>query len=446
MTDKLPSHEKTPGPSRRLEVFALALAAVLAALAVRSQMGAEQLPPWLLPVDDAYIFIRYAEQAADGHPWQWNTGETSTGATDPAFTALLVPGQWIFSDLAGWSIWSSLVGLGALVGLSLAAASLTRTLLPDAGWWPMAAGMAVIGGGPFAYFSIGGMDNAFAAAMLLGALAAFLSSEGRRGLVWIACLPWVRPDYAVVVAIAAIWILFKGRVQGQGPGARSSRVLRSVLLFVPGLLLMALNFGLTGHASPGGALAKSVFSDPFQRPQAALAAVTSQFTDHLLPVYLGLRPTVLPPPVGWLAVSVVIWVLTMVIRRIRHTRHLHSETIDDSASRLLLPVLVWLGLASVAVTSGYLWWQRLRHHHPGLALAWVFAFVGLAMWLQRRSKPRRSMAVASRLTAGPLVVVLGLLPWIGLVDCEGPSSGSLAQVREQVGLEPVSVDGLALGG
>lgn len=396
--------------TRRLEILVLGLAAVLAALAVRSQVS--DVPSWLLPVDDAYIFIRYAQQAADGMPLQWNSGEPSTGATNLAFAALLVPGQWLFDDLVGWSYASIFVGLLCLAALGLAAASLVRALLSKAidasrrRVWALAAGLAVIGGGPFAYFSVGGMDNAFSAAMLLGALARIVSSGGRKGLLWIACLPWVRPDYAVVVGVVALWRLAHDRA------AWPRRLARSALLFAPGLLLMAMNLVLTEHASPGGALAKSVFSDPFQTPAAALVVLWRQLTETLLPVYVGLKPTILPPPVGLLAVAVVSWVLILAIRRTGGDEAVDAapdappDESADEARRLLLPVLVWLALASVAITSGYLWWQRLRHHHPALALAWVLAFVGVATWLRRR-----------RLAPHAAVVLcLGLLPWIGLVE------------------------------
>lgn len=407
-------------------VLVLGLAAVLAALAVRSQV--RDVPPWLLPVDDAYIFMRYAQQAAHGMPFQWNAGEPSTGATDPVFTLLLVPGQAFFGDLVGWSKWSSFVGLLSLAGLGLAAASLMRALLaPDTPGgsstraWPLAAGLAVIGGGPFAYFSLGGMDNAFASAMLLGALARVVSSDGQKGLVWIALLPWVRPDYAVVVGVTALWLLVCPK---QPPPAWPRRLVTSTLLFVPGLALIGINLALTGHASPGGALAKSVFSDPFQTPSAALAAVARQLTENLVPVYLGLKPTILPPPVGLLAVAAVVWVLVGVRRGATEEAdgetdgnpgsEMGSDTDSDTdrvtAHRMLLPVLVWLALALVATTSGYLWWQRLRHHHPGLALAWVFALVVLASWFGRRSggAPRGLRPI--------IVLCLGLLPWIGLVE------------------------------
>lgn len=390
------------GPSHRVELLVLVLAAVVAALAVRSQMSRQEVPPWLLPVDDAYIFIRYAEQAAEGRPLQWNVGERSTGATDPAFTLLLIPGQWLFDDLAGWSYWSSFVGLLSLAGLGLAATSLTRALRPNAGWWPLAAGLAVIGGGPFAYFSVGGMDNAFAGAMLLGALARFVSSDGRRGRIWISCLPWVRPDYAVVVGVTGLWTLV------HDAGSRMRRLGSFTALFVPGLVLMTLNHMATGHASPGGALAKSVFSEPFQTAGKASAAVARQFLEQILPVYVGLRPTVLPPPVGLLTVLVVVWVIGHTVRA--------SSRRD--VRRLMLPAWIWLALAAVATTSGFLWWQRLRHHHPGLALAWILAFAGLSSWAMGRRVRR------PHLLAGPLVVVLGLTPWIGLAEVSSDYAAS----------------------
>src|ERR1700728_2401841 len=117
----MPERPAAAGSPRRLRLLeaALLLAATLlfwrattlpVELAARAGVAAAP-PAWLLPLDDAYIFVRYAQQAARGLPWQWNRGELSTGASSALFPWLLVPVHWWSRDLAAWSRWSRLVGV-----------------------------------------------------------------------------------------------------------------------------------------------------------------------------------------------------------------------------------------------------------------------------------------------------------------------------------------------
>ena len=55
-------------------------------LTAASGLGGAGPPPWLLPLDDAYIFIRFAQQVSRGRGLRW-TDELSSGVTSPAFLA-----------------------------------------------------------------------------------------------------------------------------------------------------------------------------------------------------------------------------------------------------------------------------------------------------------------------------------------------------------------------
>ena len=102
--------------------------------------AADEPPSWLLPLDDAYIFIRFAQQVARGRSLRW-ADELSSGATSPAYLALVLPGQWLTDGLPGWSRWSWWVGLVTLWGLGLACARLFRAFGAPRPW-PLVAGLA----------------------------------------------------------------------------------------------------------------------------------------------------------------------------------------------------------------------------------------------------------------------------------------------------------------
>ena len=44
-----------------------------------------------LVFDDSYIHLQYAKSIFEGHPWQYNIGEPSTGSTSPLWAIVLVP-------------------------------------------------------------------------------------------------------------------------------------------------------------------------------------------------------------------------------------------------------------------------------------------------------------------------------------------------------------------
>ncbi len=336
-------------------------------------------PAWLLPLDDAYIFIRYAQQIARGRPMQWSDGERSTGASSWLYPWLLVPGHWLFDGLEGWSRWSSWVGLVSLWGLGLAAARLLRGAgLPRP--WPTAAGLALVWCGPIGWVSIAGMDSALGAAAVVLACALWseTSAPGRSRpralglLLLIASLPLLRPDFAVLVGIAAIAILLGG---GPPPVPRWS----ALLLPVPGLLNALLNWWVSGALAPGGVIAKSSLSSPYLGPGEMAEVLGTFFSRALLPVYLGLRPAILPPPIGWLAVlsaaAVIVAGLGYPLPWLGRRSALVAR-----ALRALLPLAVcWLALFAVAPLSGFLIWQHYRHHHSALACAWLLALSGLVL-------------------------------------------------------------------
>src|ERR1700680_4119000 len=148
-------------------------------LELAARAGVAGAPPgWLLPLDDAYIFVRYAQQAARGRPWQWNTGEPSTGASSVLWPWLLVPPHWVSGELGVWSRWSRWLGVASIWALGLAAARALRAARV-AGAWPLAGGLCLVWSGPIGFGATAGMESAANAALLV--LACSLWMESLRG-------------------------------------------------------------------------------------------------------------------------------------------------------------------------------------------------------------------------------------------------------------------------
>jgi hypothetical protein len=458
---------------RGLEAALLLAAAVLFGevcslpleLAARARVAGAP-PGWLLPLDDAYIFVRYAQQAARGLPWQWNSGEPSTGSSSALWPWLLVPPHWMSGDLAVWSRWSRWIGVASLWALGLAAVRALRAArAPEP--WPLAGGLCLVWSGPVGFGSTAGMESAFNAALVVLACALWMESlDGARpaGAAWrsvrvwallvIAALPFARPENGALTLLAALALLGGSRL----PWPRWT----GAAVLGPGLLLAWCNWRLTGSFAPAGALAKSWLYIPFLPLGARVMSYLAVLRRGLLPVYLGAKPTALWPPIGLLAAATAAAAVYSIVVVTSGRRPVNPPAPPDSlpalaetagshpggaggagdapspslrgsfvlrASRAeaaspalvalarLAPLAVaWLALAALAPLSILLLWQEMRHHHAGLALAWVLAFAGAGLASEalaaRRRQRQASPAGAnglSRWRAAPLAVPLLLV-------------------------------------
>jgi hypothetical protein len=389
-------------------------------VALAGRVGVAAAPPgWMLALDDAYIFVRYAQQAARGRPWQWNTGELSTGATSTLWTLLLLPPHWISGKLAVWSSWSRWMGVASLWALGLTAVRALRVARLPAPW-PLVGGLCLVWSGPVGFGAVAGMESAGNAALLV--LAAALWTESlwgpgtapawRGARVWApvatALLPLARPENGALTLLAALAMLVRGdagRRSGgdegdEGDGARSAGRLPwprwcGVAVLIPGMTLALCDWLATGSFTPAGAVAKSWLYLPFQPLGARLAIYLSRLARALAPTYLGMMGAVLWPPVGLLAVGTVAAALWAAVAG-RAARGAPAVPRAVAPSGVLAPFAVlaplavtWLVLAALAPLSGLLLWEQMRHHHSGLALAWVLAVAGTGLACEALAARRR---------------------------------------------------------
>jgi hypothetical protein len=406
------------------------------ALARRAGVAAAP-PPWLLALDDAYIFVRYAQQAARGRPWQWNDGELSTGASSTLWTVLLVPPHWISGRLAFWSLWSRWLGVASLWALGLAAVRALRVArLPPP--WPLVGGLCLVWSGPVGFGAVAGMESAANAALLLLAAALWMESlwgpgsapawrAARVGApVVTALLPLARPENGALTFLAALAMLVwggAGRRSGGpegGNGARSAGRLPwpswcGAAVLMPGIALASCDWLATGALAPAGALAKSWMYLPFQTLGARLTRYLARLAGVLAPTYLGIAGPMLWPPVGVLAVGTVAAALWAAAASRLSARGAAAVPRALVPFTVLAPLAVtWLGLAALAPLSGLLLWEQMRHHHSGLAVAWVLAVAGAGLACEALAARRRERGTgeprrASRLRWAPLALPLLLM-------------------------------------
>jgi hypothetical protein len=192
------------------------------------------------PLDDAFIYFRYAHNLAEGHGLVYNLGERVEGLTNLLWTLLLAGGIRLgFSapetghvvDLAG--------GVAAL----LAAFAFARAVLPASRAW--VAGFApalLLAGASFTFWSTAGLGTTLFVACVSGALAA--QASGRMGLATLTLLlaTLTRPEGVLTAAVIFGFHLVWRRREGW-------HAWRQPALYALGVLLLT-GFRLAYYGSP----------------------------------------------------------------------------------------------------------------------------------------------------------------------------------------------------
>ncbi len=180
-----------------------------------------RLLTWQHTMDDAYMFVRYADHVIHNGCLCWNVpGQPTYGLTAPAYLALVIPIRLLVPDAPGVAIIAS-----SLVGGALAMALLAVLLAKYVGASSVAGarrlltlfvlGSLLIGSYPLAFHFTSGMDTTFALAALTALMIGHRQNEQRPGRVLTLALGlasglifFVRPDLVIYsVSIAAVGVV-----------------------------------------------------------------------------------------------------------------------------------------------------------------------------------------------------------------------------------------------
>lgn len=153
------------GDKKPILLFVLSLA--IFAYAIVRRLGVE------LP-DDAAFFLRYAENAAQGHFWVWNIGESPVwGASAPLFPLLLILPIKLGAPPVATIIWTS-------VGLSSVALAATAMLISRRFGYLAACSFVVLAAldTPTMFFAGSGLETPLTFALLAFALFVLIEMRG----------------------------------------------------------------------------------------------------------------------------------------------------------------------------------------------------------------------------------------------------------------------------
>lgn len=217
------------------------------------------------PVDDSFIYIRYAEQFAAGHPLVYQDGERATsGATSLPWTALLAIGALLGFKGKAALVFAMILGGASLAFAARAAGDAERIILEKEGE-PLAAGVPlatifVLLSGPLQWGAWSGMEIAFFAAIFAGAFRAWSRDDGRMTggvAAWLAVLAVTRPEGALCAGLAAVLAGTRAARERDGKELARAAIPIAFAASIP-LLLLAM----TGDARSSGFLSKSLFAAP----------------------------------------------------------------------------------------------------------------------------------------------------------------------------------------
>lgn len=215
----------TPAPNRRASHsdtrrrIIVAIPILLALLHVALALAAGARPV----CDDAFIFVRYADNAVAGEGLVFNPGERVEGFTSPLWVALATALAWM-----GMGGVASLQSFGILA--FAAASGMTARLADRLGAPPllsMTAGCTVAASASLIRHALSGMETAAFALAIVGALGAVVR-EYQNGRVcgfgsglWMTAATLVRPEGfgVAVVAWTVSWALLPApdrRIKGSG--------------------------------------------------------------------------------------------------------------------------------------------------------------------------------------------------------------------------------------
>jgi hypothetical protein len=356
-------------------------------------------------VVDLYLIAQYAKAWAEGHPFQYNSGEApSTGATSFLWTIVL--GLAHFLGAHGEGLIAAAIALGAACFvLSVVLAERLGRVLggPREG---VLAGLLVTLGGPVVWGFLYGSDTAPFMLLSLWLFERLVVGSMRGAVVAASLLALARPEgliVAVVLAVRALWLR-----------PRSERVPWCVPLAI-GIGLVFLSRALTGYWMSTSGTDKSLLSNYGLIGTTAL--VSEYATEVIRGILLGLYPGGVPIGItrGWASHFFVPLGLVLAILG---WHAVPAERKEAAATWAVVLVVVGL-LVLPNIFLGVHFHRYLMWAFPSLHVMIAVGVGALARGSGDAARERVFRGIAA------LAVVLGLFSTLRMAAVYGENAGEI---------------------
>ncbi|WP_394842497.1 hypothetical protein LZC95_36185 [Pendulispora brunnea] len=383
------------GYDRALYVLWAAVCTLLSARTFYGYMLKQTSGEWSAPLDDVFIHFDYARSTAEGHPFEWATGNGySSGNTSLSYPFVLALGYLFGFHGERLMIWAAIVAAVSVFGVLLAArgfflrnAARASTALGGAtGAWMRIASFLL----PPLFLAIGSLDwslwSGMEVAFFLGTwacgLVAFFDLDAaenaqRARRAWLlglagAGIVFTRPEGAGTVAafgLVAAWpLLLRHGWRGWKPIA--GLLLRAGLPAVFILVVQTVaNRYFTGEYSANGAIVKLAANNPF-------LTRTEKINDYVFNLNYAIFRNLEYHFTDLPAIGFLLPTLGLATLAFRETRRY--------GVLIWLQIALWLGLTAF---NGQVRWQNERYTMPAVAWLLIAAALGASALVRRRTKP-----------------------------------------------------------
>lgn len=383
------------GEAIALGTIGAASAAVVALFLLREQAAVNVLG---MPLDDAWIHFRIAQNLATGQGFSFNPSEPTSASTSPLWTALLavaylITGQFVVPAIV-LGVFFHLVSNVAVYYLAMAVKPDRRLALT--------AAVLVAITGRWVWSSLSGMETTFFTALTMWGLLLYARHGAGRvalalGASLLALAALARPGGFVLLGLVIAWSLLSSALGSFSLASLVLRVRRSNVMLPLLALLAAVVLRLTYTVSTGG----GVFGNTFMA-QSLPQGVTGYTGPRFLPDFWYLRSAVLSLRTDdfllglLIPLGIVLW-----IRLARQDRNVRSLVV------LCLLWFVALPLFNSVVAP------NLRHHErylmpliPWTVLFGTFGIAGLVEFTVSDRWRARIPWIRASVTAAALFAVV----------------------------------------
>lgn len=247
-------------------IFAVALSLTVSTLYLSTGAQTSSGEP-VLPLDDAYIHLQYAWQAAHGQFLQYNPGEMpTTGATSLLYMILLALVFWAGISKETMPTIVLALGVSLFILSSVLITQLARHLAKRIGinekFFALISAGLFAGSGWMAWGFLSGMETGLLIALVIALLWAYITRRTKLALLLGGLAALTRPE-AAFMPLAVVFAEMALRDETSLPW----RQIALWMLPTFGCMLASpmVNYFFTGSASATGMLAKSLFTMiPFQ--------------------------------------------------------------------------------------------------------------------------------------------------------------------------------------
>ena len=347
---------------------------------------------WSAPLDDVFIHFDYARAAAQGHPFEWFSGNGySSGNTSLLYPFVLAAGYLCGFRGVLLMKWAAIVAMTSTFTALLVARGLVVRTLPErvARVTSFVLPPMTLALGALDWSLWSGMEVAFLLGVWAIGLATLFAFEDAKTPRERARLAWALGAVGVVLVVtrpeAATTIAGFGTLAALHRG-RASLVSRILVLGRAGLPAAATlvvqslaNRALTGEASASGAIVKLAINNPFLSNEEKLADYTQNLR---YAIFRNLEYHF----TDWVFVDCIVPVLALLALAVPETRRY--------AALLVWQVVSWM---LVVALNGQVRWQNERYTMPAVAWLLICAALGACALFRRGvrlSLPWTAFAVA----------------------------------------------------